>query len=64
LTRIEKKEKEMRFIVQETQSLLKPKAVKRDFIYFQLNLSKSFEISIFSSIPGAQMLLSENDFVD
>jgi hypothetical protein len=59
LTRIEKKVEEVRFIIQEIQSLLKPKASRRDFMYFQLSLSKDFERSSFSNIPGARVLLRE-----
>jgi hypothetical protein len=57
--RIEKKVEEMRFIIQETQSLLKPKVDRSAFIYCQLNLSKTFERSSFRSIPGVRVLLSE-----
>jgi hypothetical protein len=59
LTRIEKKVEEMRFIIQEIQSLLKPKADRRDFMYFHLNLSKDFERSSFRNIPRVRVLLSE-----
>jgi hypothetical protein len=52
LTRIEKKVKEMRFIIQAIQFVLKPKDVKTTLMYCQLNLSKYFERSRFSSIPG------------
>jgi hypothetical protein len=59
LTRIEKKVEEVRFIIQEIQSLLKPKSSIRDFMYFHLSLSKYFERSIFSNIPRVRVLLSE-----
>jgi hypothetical protein len=59
LTRIEKKVEEVRFIIQEIQSLLKPKSSIRASMYFQLSLSKDFERTSFSNIPGVRVFLSE-----
>ena len=44
MTIIEKKVEEIGFIFQEIHSLLKLKAIKRDFIYRQLNLSKDGKV--------------------
>jgi hypothetical protein len=52
LTRMEKKEVEVRFRIQVTQSSSKPKARSDSLMYSQLILSKSLERSSFSRIPG------------
>ena len=57
--KIDKKVEEMRFIIQETQSLSKSKSDRSAFIYCELNLSKDFERSSFRRIPGVWVILRE-----
>jgi hypothetical protein len=59
LMRIEKKEEEVRFMIQSTQEGSNPKARSIECIYSQLILSKSLERSSFKSIPGVRVFCRE-----
>jgi hypothetical protein len=58
-TRMEKNVEEVRLRIQFIHSLLKPKVERRDWMYFQLNLSKYFERSSLIRIPGVLVDLRE-----
>jgi hypothetical protein len=52
LSNMENRVDEERLTIQETQEGSKPKAIRVEFKYFQLILSKALERSSFGSIPG------------